>query len=119
MYLFYRFYTKKKSIRRTLTIDQYEEMRDTRIVLGTVYMFGQLALSACCLFCMLLMHTAWIWNYPVAQQCCPGGNCPETPRRPSAGGLRTISAGTTLLGHTVYLSSNYRISNSRQENEAF
>ena len=26
--------------------------------------------------------------YRVAQQCCPGGNRPETPRRPSAGGLR-------------------------------
>ena len=94
------------------------------------------------------------WNltcsfYRVARQCCPGGNRPETPRRPSAGGLRifwakslvitaiytnlslifvymaritrdltqkirrppaeglrgglrTISAGTTLPGHTVY-----------------
>ena len=90
--------------------------------------------------------------YRVAQQCCPGGNRPETPRRPSAGGLRifwakslvipaiytkfvshklefciygwnyqwfspknpetpcggslggfrTISTGTTLLGHTVW-----------------
>ena len=90
-------------------------------------------------------------NYRVAQQCCPGGNCPETPLRPppggspdflakslanpdkifkkmqkkkflkilsgfasdfsqnirrpprggSPGGLRTISAGTTLLVHTV------------------
>ena len=26
--------------------------------------------------------------YRVDHQCCPGGNCPETPRRPSAGGLR-------------------------------
>ena len=26
--------------------------------------------------------------YRVDLQCCPGGNCPETPRRPSAGGLR-------------------------------
>merc|ERR1712037_35975 len=34
-----RFYTKKKSIRRTLTIDQYEEMRDTRIVLGIIGLF--------------------------------------------------------------------------------
>jgi hypothetical protein len=25
--------------------------------------------------------------YRVDQQCCPGGNCSETPRRPSPGGL--------------------------------
>ena len=30
------------------------------------------------------------------------GNPPETPRGGSPGGLRTISAGTTLLVHTVY-----------------
>ena len=29
------------------------------------------------------------------------GDPPETPRGGSPGGLRTISAGTTLLGHTV------------------
>ena len=30
--------------------------------------------------------------YRVARQCCPGGNRPETPRRPSAGGLRIFWA---------------------------
>ena len=38
-------------------------------------------------------------TYRVAQQCCPGRNCPKTPRKPPAGYLevflgvlRTISA---------------------------
>ena len=105
--------------------------------------------------------TFWRGNitYRVDQQCCPGGNCPETPRRPSAGGLlifgakllviptiytkfklmahkfcinawnyqwfspknpetscrgspgglRTISAGTTLLGHTVDTKLNFKV----------
>ena len=40
--------------------------------------------------------------YRVNQQCCPGGYRPETDRRPH-GDPRTISAGTTLLVHTVVL----------------
>ena len=99
-------------------------------------------------FCFLLFQQSKK-TYRVTQQCCPGGNRPETPglrifwakslvipaiytnfklmahkfklefcingwnyqwfspknpetlRRGSPGGLRMISAGTTLLGHTV------------------
>ena len=42
---------------------------------------------------------------------------PETPRRVSPGGLRTISPGTTLLVHTVVFFSNYKI--GRFEKNAF
>ena len=35
--------------------------------------------------------------YRVAQQCCPGGNRPETPRRPSAGGLRIFWAKSLVI----------------------
>ena len=43
-----------------------------------------------------------VWKYRVDQQCCPGGNCLETPRGVS-GGSPNISAWTTLLVHTDYL----------------
>ena len=33
----------------------------------------------------------------MAQQCCPGGNRPETPRRPSAGGLRIFWAKSLVI----------------------
>ena len=36
-------------------------------------------------------------KYRVAQQCCPGGNRPETPRRPSAGGLRIFWAKSLVI----------------------
>ena len=35
--------------------------------------------------------------YRVTQQCCPGGNRPETPRRPSAGGLRIFWAKSLVI----------------------
>ena len=49
-----------------------------------------------------LVSTYLINTNRMNHQCCPGENRPETPWRPSAGGLRMISAGTTLLGHTVH-----------------
>ena len=54
----------------------------------------------------------------MAQQCCPGGNRPETPRKTFLGTLRgvsggsPISTGTSLLSHTVHMSS----SNNMQSN---
>ena len=38
-----------------------------------------------------------ITTYRVTQQCCPGGNRPETPRRPSAGGLRIFWAKSLVI----------------------
>ena len=35
--------------------------------------------------------------YRVTRQCCPGGNRPETPRRPSAGGLRIFWAKSLVI----------------------
>ena len=35
--------------------------------------------------------------YRVAKQCCPDGNRPETPRRPSAGGLRIFWAKSLVI----------------------
>ena len=39
--------------------------------------------------------------YHVTQQCCPGGNRPETPRRPSAGGLLIFGAKLLVIP-TIY-----------------
>ena len=36
-------------------------------------------------------------TYRVTRQCCPGGNRPETPRRPSAGGLRIFWAKSLVI----------------------
>ena len=36
----------------------------------------------------IILKSLHAGRYRVAQQCCPGGNRPETPWRPSAGGLR-------------------------------
>ena len=38
-FYFFRFYTTKRAIKRTMTIDQFTEMRDTRIVLGIIALF--------------------------------------------------------------------------------
>ena len=47
---------------------------------------------------------------------------PETTQRPPAGDLRTISAGTTLLAHTVYPSDyvqkNWRTQGPQRQNKS-
>ena len=46
---------------------------------------------------LILILKSVPFTYRVAQQCCPGGNRPETPRRPSAGGLRIFWAKSLVI----------------------
>ena len=37
--IFFRYYTTKRAVKRTMTLNQFSEMRDTRIVLGIIGLF--------------------------------------------------------------------------------